>query len=98
MNTMKDINRDYLKTLQERAKKSRVYKPYQSTGLALAEILEDQEHKALYMRMAKIYDGNELVRIAKDLAERKNVDNKGAYFMTLVKKLKEKETGSELVS
>ena len=43
MNTMKDINRDYLKTLQERAKKSRVYKPYQSTGLALAEILEDQE-------------------------------------------------------
>lgn len=93
MNTMKDINRDYLKTLQERAKKSRVHKEYQSTGLALAEILEDPEHKSLYMRMSKIYDGNELIRIAKDLSERKNVDNKGAYFMTLVKKLKEKENG-----
>ena len=88
---MKDINRDYLKTLQERAKKSRVYKPFQSTGLVLTEILEDQEHKAIYMRMSKIYDNNELIRIAKDLAERKNVENKGAYFMTLVKKLREKE-------
>lgn len=93
MNTMKDINRDYMKTLNERAKKSRVYKSYQSTGLALAEILEDPEHKALYMRMSKMYDSNELIRIAKDLSERKNVDNKGAYFMTLVKKLREKEIG-----
>ena len=91
MNLMKDINREYMKTLTERAKKSRVYKPYQSTGLVLAEILEDQEHKALYMRMSKIYDNNELIRIAKDLAERKNVENKGAYFMTLVKNLREKE-------
>lgn len=91
MDLMKNLKADYLKTLKERAQKSRVYKPYQSTGLALAEILEDPEHKALYMRMAKTYASNELIRIAKDLAERKNVENKGAYFMTLVKKLKEEE-------
>ncbi len=91
MDLMKDINLEYMKTLSERVKKSRVHKPYQSTGLLLAEILEDQDHKALYMKMSRIYDGNELIRIAKDLAERKNVENKGAYFMTLIKKLKEKE-------
>lgn len=89
MDLLGGIKENYMRTLKERAKKSRVYMPFQSTGLLLAEILEDPEHKSLYMRFAKLYNNEELIRVAKDLAERKNVENKGAYFMTLIKKLKE---------
>ncbi len=87
MNPIGGINRDYLTTLKERMKKSRVYTPNQSTGLLLTEILQDKEHKSLYMRIAKIYDNTQLIRLAKDLAERKNVDNRGAYFMRMLKEV-----------
>lgn len=84
---MEDISKlkgEYFKLLKDRSKKSRVYKPHQMTGLSLAEILSDPEHKSLYMRLSKIYDNNELIRLAKNVAERKNIDNKGAYFMKLL--------------
>ena len=53
--------------------------------VALAGILEDPSHKSLYMRLAKTYDNDGLLRLAKDIADRKNVTNMGAYFMKLLK-------------
>ncbi|MDP3729731.1 MAG: hypothetical protein Q8R26_03240 [bacterium] len=84
MDNIKDIGKQYFKTLRERSKKSRVYTPHQMTGLQLAEILEDKDHKSLYMRLAKQYDNAELIRLAKNLAERKSIENKGAYFMRML--------------
>ncbi len=95
MDPLSGINKDYVKTLKERVKKSRVYVPFQSTGLLLAELLHDQEHKSLYMRLAKLYDNPQLIRIAKDLAERKNIDNRGAYFMKMLKELKRNQADQD---
>jgi len=75
------ILKDYLGTLKARSKESKVYREYQLLGLEIADILEDQKHKALYIRLAKERGGRELLRIAKEVAERKGVKNKGAYFM-----------------
>jgi hypothetical protein len=75
---------DYLELLKERSKKSRVYSPHQLTGLLIAEILSDNSHKALYMRLAKKHGADKLLKLAKDVADRKNVMNKGAYFMKLL--------------
>ncbi|MBI4991870.1 MAG: hypothetical protein HZB99_01515 [Candidatus Harrisonbacteria bacterium] len=85
MEDIRKLRSEYLELLRDRSKKSRVYKPHQMTGLSLAEILNDPEHKSLYMRLSKIYDNNELIRLAKNVAERKNIDNKGAYFMKVLK-------------
>lgn len=71
----------YLDTLKERAKTSRVYRKYQLIGLLISQILEDEEHKALYIKLAKEHDEEKLLALAKDIGERKNVQNKGAYFM-----------------
>jgi len=74
---------DYLSQLKERGETSRVYKKNQMTGLTLAEILEDEKHKSLYMKLAKQYNNEALMRIAKNVAEKKNIANKGAYFMKI---------------
>ena len=76
---------EYLNQYKERAKTSRVYRKYQMTGLALAEILEDDKHKSLYIKLAKNGNDEKLIRLAKNVAERKNIKNKGAYFMNLWK-------------
>ena len=88
---MKDLNetsKNYLQILKDRAKQSRVYQPHQMTGLNLAEILEDSEHKSLYMRLAKLYDNEELIQLAKRIAELKNVKNRGGYFMRMLQEIK----------
>ncbi|MBI4033929.1 MAG: hypothetical protein HY378_00055 [Candidatus Brennerbacteria bacterium] len=82
----KDKAKTYLETLKERQKESRVYRIHQATGLTLAEILEDEKHKSLYMKLAKVHDAQKLIELAKDVAARKNVRNKGAYFMRLLTK------------
>lgn len=74
----------YLETLRERGKKSHVYKQFQDIGLQLTEILGDAKHKALYIKLAKQHDESILMSIAKDVADRKNVTNKGAYFMKVL--------------
>ncbi len=79
-------NKDYLKTLKERAKKSRVYKKYQFTGLLIAQLLNDEKHKSLYIKLAKKHSGDHLLSIAKDVSERKKIENKGAYFMKVLMK------------
>jgi len=74
---------DYLEELKKRKGESKVYKEYQLVGLLIAEILEDEEHKALYIKLAKENDQDKLLKLAKSVAERKDVLNKGAYFMKL---------------
>ena len=82
------VKKGYLDLLKERVADSRVYFRHQSVGLELAEILKDESHKSLYMRLAKNYDHQALIGLAKDVADRKNIDNKGAYFMKLLAGLK----------
>lgn len=81
----KSSGKTYINLLKERKKTSRVYKLHQATGLTLAEVLEDEKHKSLYMKLAKEYNSQFLIELAKDVASRKNVKNKGAYFMRLLK-------------
>ena len=76
---------NYFETLKKRAKKSHVYREYQASGLELAYLLSDLKHKALYIRLAKQYGGPRLIALAKDISEKKNVLNKGAYFMKILK-------------
>lgn len=74
---------DYLEELKRRKKESRVYSEHQLVGLLIAEILEDEEHKSLYMKLARDDNADKLLKLAKSVADRKNVENKGAYFMKL---------------
>lgn len=82
---------DYLKEISKRQKENRIYQKFQLIGLALTEILEDSSHKALYMRIAKNRDGDQLLNLAKMIAEKKNIKNKGAYFMKMLKEEKIKK-------
>jgi kynurenine formamidase len=75
---------DYIKELKKREKKSHVYKEFQLIGLEITDILKDRKHKALYIKLAKTKNAQELLGLAKDVAGRKNIKNKGAYFMAIV--------------
>ena len=74
---------EYLATLKGRAKTSRIYRSYQLTGLEIAELLHDEKHKSLYIKLAKNGNRAELLGLAKTVAQQRNVRNKGAYFMSL---------------
>jgi hypothetical protein len=74
----------YMTELKRRGKESHVYRQYQLIGLELAELLNDRAHKALYIKLAKERDPERLLAIAKDVADRKDVKNRGAYFMRVV--------------
>jgi len=76
------IGNSYLKELRRRAKKSHIYRKYQLIGLEIAQALGDEKHKSLYIKLAKEGNGDKLLRLAKEVAEKKNIRNKGAYFMT----------------
>jgi hypothetical protein len=89
-----DKNQDfaiYLEKMKGRAIKSRVHSKHQDIGLAVAEILEDKKHVALYMKLAKS-EGDIVLAMAKSVAENKNIKNKGAYFMALWHKYRGNET------
>jgi hypothetical protein len=86
-NLEKLSNKGYLESIRERSGKGHVYRSYQMIGLSLAEILHDRPHKALYIRLAKNYNGQELMILAENIAEKRGVRNKGAYFMRLVQSL-----------
>ena len=74
----------YFKTLEERAKRSRAYTAHQVVGLEIAEILKDSAHKSLYIKLAKEYNPERLLRLAKSVAERPGIKRRGAYFMRLL--------------
>lgn len=75
--------------LKERGEDKRVTKSYQMTGLNISQILNDPDHKALYIKLAKEYNGQKLMELAKDVADRENVNKPGAYFMKLFQKKKD---------
>lgn len=79
------MSQDYLFSLRERSQKSKVYQPFQLIGLQLAELLEDERHKSLYIKLAKEHQAEYLLGLAKRVAENNTIKNKGAYFMTLLK-------------
>ena len=76
-------SKDYLKLLRERKKTSRVYSRHQALGLAIADLLGDRQHKALYIKFAKEHNGELLLSVAKDVSTRVGIKNKGAYFMKI---------------
>ena len=82
---MARIREKYMAELKRRGKESHVYKKYQLIGLEISQILGDEKHKALYIKLAKEQNGDALMRLAKDVAERIDVKNRGAYFMTMLK-------------
>ncbi|MFH1246561.1 MAG: hypothetical protein V1489_02175 [Candidatus Liptonbacteria bacterium] len=90
--------KEYLETLREtlkkRAKESKVYKSFQLHGLEIAQILGDEKHRSLYIKLAKEHDPQMLRRIARSVAEKRGVRNRGAYFMAILSK-EEKMGGSK---
>lgn len=75
---------DYIQKLQERKSKNRIAKKFQLIGLKIAELLEDKEHKSLYIKLAKERDEQELLSLAERIAQMKNIEKKGAYFMKIL--------------
>lgn len=80
-----ELPKPYLEELKDRSKKTRAYTKHQLLGLEIAEILEDEKHKALYIKLAKNGNPGALKRLAQEIKERKGIKNKGAYFMKLWK-------------
>ena len=78
------IMEDYLRELTERGRTSRVYREYQLIGLLVAEILNDEKHKSLYIKLAQKHGSQKMLQLAKDVADRKRIKNKGAYFMKML--------------
>lgn len=74
----------YLKELRRRGKESHVYRKYQLIGLEIAQILHDEKHKSLYIKLAKERGADQLIKLAKEVAERRDVKKPGAYFMKLL--------------
>lgn len=81
------INRDYLETIRERAKKSKVYADFQMMGLLIAQALRDTKHTSLYIKLAKnAVNKRKLLEIARQIEDNKRVENRGAYFMRIMEK------------
>ncbi len=80
---MPKLKDKYVTELKRRGKESHVYTKFQLIGLEISQILHDEKHKALYIKLAKDKSPEMLLALAKDIAERSNITNKGAYFMSL---------------
>jgi hypothetical protein len=78
-----NLKGNYIETLKKRSKESRAYSKYQLAGLEIAELLSDRKHKSLYIKLAKENNQTRLMQLAKDIAERSGIKNKGAYFMKI---------------
>lgn len=76
--------KDYLKIVRARAQKSHVYTKHQLIGLEIARLVEDEAHKSLYMKLAKEHSSQRLMELAKSVAEKKDIEQKGAYFMKIL--------------
>ncbi len=82
---MAKLQSTYIKELKQRGKDSHVYQKYQLLGLEIAHALKDERHKALYIKLAKERGGEEMLRLAKEVAEKRDIKNMGAYFMAVLK-------------
>ncbi len=81
---MHDLGGSYMKEVQERRKKTHVHQEFQEIGLMVAELLCDGPHKALYIKLAKELGKDKILTLAKSVAERREVSNRGAYFMSVL--------------
>gem|GEM_PF-1502056 len=79
-----DLGGKYLEEMNKRGQKSRVYREFQLIGLEISQILGDNAHKALYIKLAKKFDKSRLLSLAKSVAEKKDILNRGAYFMKVL--------------
>mgnify|MGYP001558657818 CR=1 FL=1 len=79
-------DKEYLEIFSEQSKKSRISQKYQLIGLMIADLLNDRSHKSLYIKLAKENNIERLLSIAKDVASRKNIERKGAYFMKILQR------------
>ena len=77
---------DFVELVKKRGRMSKVFKKYQWDGLEIAALLKDESHKTLYIKLVKENPNLDLVALARDISSRKNIGNKGAYFMTLFNK------------
>lgn len=84
MRALGENSGQYWDILKERVEKSRSYHPHQVMGLEVATLLEDLKHKALYIKLAKKHGSDKILRLAKMVAENKNIKNKGGYFMKVL--------------
>ncbi len=84
MKSMQDLGGSYMKEVPDRGKKSHVHKEFQEIGLMVAELLCDAPHKALYIKLAKELGKDKILTLAKSVAERREVSNRGAYFMSVL--------------
>ena len=91
MERIRSVGKEYWTLLEQRAQNSRVSRHHQLVGLNLALILQDMRHKSLYIKLAKIYDPDRLLGLAKEIAEKKAVMNRGAYFMRIVERMTQKQ-------
>ena len=89
MKSLRDIPAEYWAALEGKIRKQQVTKPHQLIGLEIADILNDREHRALYIKFAQHYDTDWLLGLAKRVAERPDVRSRGAYFMHILS-MKEK--------
>lgn len=74
----------YLEELRKRKKESHAYSAHQLAGLEIADILGDRPHKSLYIKLAKQHGVERMMRIAKTVADKEGVKNRGAYFMHMI--------------
>jgi SepF-like predicted cell division protein (DUF552 family) len=75
---------EYLEKLKQRRKKNKISREFQEIGLQLAQLLGDEKHKSLYIKLAKEKNQQELLNLAKRISEMKNIENKGGYFMRVL--------------
>lgn len=75
----------YLEYLKKKPGRKRISRKYQLVGLEIASLLRDEHHRSLYMKLAKEKNGDFLLQLAKDVARRPRVTNKGGYFMRMIK-------------
>lgn len=84
MNLFDNRGINYLDVVRKRKKDNRVSREFQLIGLEVSEILNDREHKALYIKLTKEFGKDKILSLAKTVAETKDVDNMGAYFMKIL--------------
>jgi hypothetical protein len=84
MNLFDNRGTNYLDAIKKRKKDNRVSQEFQLIGLEVADILSDHEHKSLYIKLTKEIGKDKILSLAKTVAETKNVENMGAYFMKVL--------------
>ncbi len=81
---MQDLGGSYMKNVKDRGKKSRINFEFQEIGLMVADLLCDTPHKSLYIKLAKELGKDRILSLAKSVVERREVSNRGAYFMWML--------------